>query len=65
MPVEEKGASNPLLDEALNIGEQSAVDTQPQNTNGDRPAPVLDPNPGTFEAFMGSFGTPQRWAGRS
>jgi len=24
----------------------------------------VDPRNGTFEMFMGSFGTPQRWAGR-
>lgn len=62
VPVEEKGADNPLLDEAQRIGEESDVDERQRSD--DRSTSVIDPRTGSFESFMGSFGTPQRWAGR-
>ncbi len=76
VPVEEKGADNPLLDEALRIGEKAnSGDQSPRTAVGVRTefdeqgrvreVADIDPKNATFESFMGSFGDPRRWAGRS
>lgn len=58
MPVD---GDNPLLDEAQRIGELPDESTDEQT----RPEPVRsEPNVGSYEGFMSSFGSPQRWAGR-
>ncbi len=75
MPVETQGDTNPLLEEAQRIGDlpdhDSDQPTPPSQTRietdekgRERQVADPDPNPGTFEMFMGSFGTPARWAGR-
>jgi len=76
VPVEEKGADNPLLDEAMKIGEadtattesagpRAGVKTETDEYGRVREVADVDPNNATFESFMGSFGNPKRWAGRS
>lgn len=52
---------NPLLESAQHIGDPPDESTDDTKTAGtERP----EPNPGTFEAFMSSFGSPRKWAGR-
>jgi len=58
-------------DSAVVSGEGAAAPvakpgTKTETDEAGRTRLVADPdvNPGTFEMFMGSFGTPQRWAGR-
>lgn len=70
VPVETHGETSPLVEEAQRIGvapDESTADSpagrQPDWQPGD-PAQVRELNPGTFEAFMGSFGSPRKWAGR-
>lgn len=76
VPVEEKGAENSLLEEALKIGvaatgtEESAAPARGVKVETDeygrsREVAEIDPRETTFESFMGSFGDPRRWAGRS
>lgn len=75
MPVEKAGDISPLLESARLIG---VADDQPEEQrrtpggytpkpDSDRPAGYeelqIDPNSGTFERFLGSFGAPHRWAG--
>lgn len=55
VPVDNPGESSPLLEQAQAIGEAPSD----KNDNADEG----NPN-GSFERFMGSFGTPARWAGR-
>lgn len=72
MPVESKGDTNPLLEAAQEIGQQvaevrvsgdSKVSVQVQGkATVQQSAP--EPNIGSYEAFMSSFGNPKRWAGR-
>lgn len=50
---------NQLLTEALNIGVKTSVKEETP-TAQKRP----EPNEGSYERFMTSFGSPQRWAGR-
>lgn len=58
MPVEKKGDPNLLLQQAQQIGEQ--------NLGDNRTAPsTSEPEDGSFERFMASFGSPQRWAGHN
>lgn len=75
MPVEEKGAENPLLEEAMKIGEADSVTTESVGTRRGvkvetdeygrtREVADIDPRAATFETFMGSFGDDRRWAGR-
>jgi hypothetical protein len=56
---------NALLDEAYQIG-QPVEPTEDATTTPGAPGPaaVAEPNPGSFERFMTSFGAPSRWAGR-
>lgn len=66
VPVETKGDVSPLMEFASSIGEMpedTKNDEQPISTDKQQTA-VVDPNPGTYEAFMSSFGSPARWAGR-
>lgn len=59
VPVEKAGDVNPLLEAAQNIGEKNdekkTVAAKEPGENGI----------GSYERFMSTFGTPQRWAGRS
>jgi len=59
--VERPGDENPLMAEAMRIGQP-----QDETAQSDQPAtrPVNEPNVGSFESFMSSFGAPGRWAGR-
>jgi hypothetical protein len=69
VPMEKAGDVNPLLEAAQQIGMEGV-----QNAEGDDSKPNLDTfdpeNPpipskvNSFEGFMGSFGSPARWAGR-
>jgi hypothetical protein len=65
VPVETKGDVSPLMDAALLIGvnDTAVVDSEdiPTQTQKVR---VAEPNVGSYEAFMTSFGAPTRWAGR-
>ncbi len=45
-------------------GQAAGLSTETDEEGRVRHVAAVDPNPGTFERFMGSFGTPQRWAGR-
>lgn len=57
VPVETKGEVSPVMEWAQSIGDPTvAVETDEKSTQ-------VDPSPGTYEAFMGSFGAPSRWAG--
>lgn len=51
---------NEIIESAQRIGEddRSAEEREAQQQS------VVDPPNGSFERFMGSFGNPQRWAGR-
>ncbi len=78
VPVETQGEVSPLLEAAQRIGDppedtaerptgaagngQVRIETDDEGRTREIADP--DPNPGTFERFMGSFGTPQKWAGR-
>jgi len=57
VPVESAGSGSPLLQQAQRIG---LPDEEPEQQ---KKASVIDPQRGSFEAFMGSFGSPRRWAG--
>lgn len=57
MPVE--GNENPLVDAAQRIGMDPDEVAAEQNA-----AATAEPKVGSFEAFMSSFGSPGRWAGR-
>lgn len=57
VPTQE-GEDNPLLALAESIGRSGEDPVEPVATEAAQPAP------GTFEAFLGSFATPTRWAGR-
>lgn len=58
VPVEKAGAVNPLLDYARKIGEPPSDEEKEAAKN-----PVNEPQPGSYERFMHTFGNPQRWAG--
>jgi hypothetical protein len=58
--VEKAGDQSPLLDQAYAIGDLTAA--ADKNTEPDKPA-GNEPQNGSFERFLGSFGTPGRWAG--
>lgn len=68
----EAGDVNELLEHAKQIGEEQPTDEQqPTKTAPPKSAPFDPENPpipdngnASFERFMGSFGTPTRWAGR-
>ncbi len=78
VPVEKRGEISPLLESAMNIGvtdeRVTTEDTKPTTSvvepdTSDPDAAILAAKPihvqdGSFERFMGSFGSPQRWAGR-
>jgi hypothetical protein len=68
VPVERAGDVSPLLDAALSIG----LEQKPEQKTENLPAGQLDFDPenppmpnrdNSFEGFMGSFGSPGRWAG--
>lgn len=61
VPTEEK--INPLLDQALAIGEPAA-DTDQEPAPAEPELGQASNDNGSFERFMGSFGSPARWAGR-
>ena len=61
----EPGHGNPLLDQALAIGEDDSDDERLTADDAQTPAPVVTPKTGSFERFMSTFGTPARWAGRT
>lgn len=60
-----EGEGNPLLEQAMQIGEAPTDETQrsPDIEARAREA-VVNPKVGSYEAFMSSFGAPKRWAGR-
>lgn len=62
VPVEKAGDVNPLLEAAKGIGEPPA--DEDDETTADKPG-LNEPVVGSYERFMATFGTPQRWAGRS
>jgi hypothetical protein len=61
VPVEKEGASNPLLESAMQIGEDK-VDEDETETPAKK-QPVNEPQEGSYERFMMTFGSPGRWAG--
>ena len=74
VPVEKAGDMNPLLESAKEIG-LSDADIEHRDNNRQKqtvPAapfdpehpPIPDNGNASFERFMGSFGSPKRWAGR-
>jgi hypothetical protein len=72
VPVEKAGDMNPLLESAKEIGltdvEQNRVEQQTQipaiETFDPEHPPIPDNGNASFERFMGTFGSPGRWAGR-
>jgi hypothetical protein len=73
VPVEKAGDMNPLLESAKEIGlteaEQKYLDDTSQPIPDNKPfdpenPPIPDNGNASFERFMGSFGSPKRWAGR-
>lgn len=64
VPVEQAGDVNPLLEAAKTIGDPPTEDQEDMPDTDKRPA-VNEPVVGSYERFMSTFGTPQRWAGRS
>lgn len=69
VPVEKAGDVNPLMEAAKEIGTDSAGVTAQSTVAAGVPfdpenPPIPDNNIGSFERFLGSFGNPQRWAGR-
>lgn len=57
--VEKEGDKNPLLESALKIGEDET-----DSDDNDAPAkPLNDPDVGSYERFMSTFGSSARWAG--
>lgn len=60
--MEKAGDVNPLLEAANKIGDENQ---QSDEQTAQQQPGVVDPQPGTYERFMSSFGSPQRWAGRS
>lgn len=59
VPVEKKGDPNLLLQQAQQIGEGVF------GGNNDEAPSASDADNGSFERFMSSFGSPQRWAGHN
>lgn len=58
---------NTLLEEAYQIGEPAdpeVATSTPAPDPAAGPVARAEPNPGSFERFMTSFGAPSRWAGR-
>jgi hypothetical protein len=60
VPVEKEGAKNALLDSAIKIGLEDEFDEEEQQQ---KKSPA-EPEPGSYERFMMTFGSPARWAGR-
>jgi hypothetical protein len=58
VPVENAGDVNPLMESAKLIGSTQDDEAEEKKTS---PA---EPDVGSFERFMMSFGSPHRWAGR-
>ena len=58
VPVENAGDESPLLDAARVIGLEGTQKTEEHESTPN------EPQPGSFERFMTSFGSPARWAGR-
>lgn len=65
MPVEKAGDSSPLLEQAMQVGDFAAAtgDTAVLE-RPEKKQQVAEPRVGSYEAFMSSFGSPARWAGR-
>jgi hypothetical protein len=61
VPVETEGAKNPLLESALQIGEETTSDDE-SDAPVKKPS-VSEPQEGSYERFMMTFGNPGRWAG--
>lgn len=66
VPVEKAGDVSPLMDAAEQIG----VDAQMEKKSDANSMQEFDPenppmprNQNSFEGFMGTFGSPSRWAG--
>jgi hypothetical protein len=68
VPVEKAGDMNPLLEEAQKIGLDGAAETEEGTAAAteafDPENPPMPSKVNSFEGFMGSFGSPARWAGR-
>lgn len=71
VPVEKAGDMNPLLESAKDIGlsdsERNHLEQQaaiPIEAFDPEHPPIPDNGNASFERFMGSFGSPGRWAGR-
>ncbi len=66
VPVEKAGDSSPLLEQAMQVGDFADTTTGTDTAVLDRPEKpkVAEARVGSYEAFMSSFGTPARWAGR-
>jgi hypothetical protein len=62
VPVESAGDVSPLLEAAKTIGDPPT--DEDDETTAAKPG-VNEPVVGSYERFMSTFGTPQRWAGRS
>ncbi len=54
VPIEKPGDTNPLLEQAQQIGVTGEQQQTQQSGAGTKN--------GSFEAFMGSFGNPKRWS---
>ncbi len=72
VPVEQAGQSSPLLDAAASIGDAFRTSTSTSTGTGtgrqdqlaETPPARPEPQPGSYERFMSTFGNPTRWAGR-
>jgi hypothetical protein len=69
VPVEKAGDVNPLLEAAKDIGTEFGDKQQTETAVSNAPfdpenPPMPNVQNGTFERFMGSFGSPKKWAGR-
>jgi hypothetical protein len=64
-PFGAEDGTNELLDQAVAIADPTAAEKQNTHEPKQQQAPVspTEPQEGTFERFMGSFGNARRWAG--
>lgn len=59
--MEKAGDVNPLLEAANKVG----LEASDEEKQAEQSATTGEPNVGSYERFMSTFGSPARWAGRS